>query len=459
MTTSTLNACITKLRTYNPIRITLKIRAIRGSLIEAEVPWGTYSHQSAGAQTTPLGKLSVGSKCRIISPGQLPVAAEIVALQPECIAIMALAPITELPLSATIELSQSQQGLHVPVGTKLLGRVLDSLGQPLDEAGPLQNTTTRSIHAQAPHVLKRKPITEIFSTGIASIDTLLTIGKGQRIGIFAGAGVGKSTLLSMLARHNEGEVTVAALIGERGREVNEFLQQTLTAKTRKQTVVVVASAADPPLRRVRAAYTATAIAEAFRAEGKAVVLIVDSLTRLAYAQRELGLLRGEPPVSRGYPPSVFTLFSELLERAGTSEHGSITAFYNVLVEGDELSEPISDAVRGILDGHIILDRKLAENGHFPAINIPQSISRLMHSITSAEHRAAAGTLRSWLAHYDEMATLVNMGAYVKGSDPRLEQALAKRPATLKLLQQAVTEKRTFATSLQELLTLCGNTPP
>jgi len=318
-------------------------------------------------------------------------------------------------------------GSDMPVGDPLLGRVLDGLGRPIDDLGPLGTVECAPLRAAALNPLAREPIAQALPTGVRAIDALLTCGRGQRIGLFGGSGIGKSTLLGMMARGTAAEVVVLALVGERGREVRSFLDHDLGPEGRARSVVVVSTSDDPPLVRLRAALGATAIAERFRASGRHVLLMMDSVTRVAMAQREIGLAAGEPPTAKGYPPSVFALLPGLLERAGALQGGgSITGFYSVLVDGDDTNEPIADAVRGILDGHIVLSRDLAGRNHYPAIDILQSISRTMPDVTARAHREKAGQVRDWLAALRDSEDLVNVGAYVAGSNPRIDAALARR---------------------------------
>jgi FliI/YscN family ATPase len=330
----------------------------------------------------------------------------------------------------------SGTALTVPVGDALLGRVIDGLGRPLDGLGPLGTTADASLRPEALNPMARQPVAVPLGTGVRAIDALLTCGRGQRVGVFGGSGVGKSTLLGMMARGTEADVVVLGLIGERGREVRSFLEHDLGPRGRERAVVVVSTSDSPPLARQRAAYAATAIAEAFRDQGRHVLLMMDSITRFAMAQREVGLAAGEPPTAKGYPPSVFARLPGLLERAGAIDgKGSITAFYTVLVDGDDHNEPIADAVRGILDGHIVLARDLAARNHYPAIDILHSISRTMPDVTTPEHRARAAAVRDWLATIRENEDLVSVGAYVAGSNPRIDLALAKREPVGRFLCQ------------------------
>jgi FliI/YscN family ATPase len=334
-------------------------------------------------------------------------------------------------------ITSSGDALTVPVGEALLGRVIDGFGNPLD-GGPVP-LTHDVAPLRPPHLnpMDRDPVTEPLGTGVRSIDALLTCGRGQRIGVFGGSGVGKSTLLGMMARGTEADVVVLGLVGERGREVRSFIEHDLGPRGLERSVLVVSTSDSPPLARQRAAYAATAIAETFRDQGRHVLLMMDSLTRFAMAQREVGLAAGEPPTAKGYPPSVFARLPGLLERAGALRgRGSITAFYTVLVEGDDTNEPISDAVRGILDGHIILSRDLAARNHYPAIDILHSVSRTMPAVTTLEHRQRAAAVREWLATLRDNEDLVSVGAYAAGSNPRVDAALGRREAIARFLCQS-----------------------
>ena len=341
--------------------------------------------------------------------------------------------------------------LSIPVGDRLLGRVIDGLGRPIDGRGPLQVYAQAPLKPPALNPLARDPIALPIGTGVRAIDALLTCGRGQRIGLFGGSGVGKSTLLGMMARGTEADVVVLALVGERGREVRTFLEHDLGPRGLERAVVVVSTSDSPPLLRLRAAYGATAIAEHFRAEGKNVLLMMDSVTRFAMAQREVGLAAGEPPTAKGYPPSVFAMLPGLLERAGNLRNrGSITAIYSVLVEGDDTNEPIADAVRGILDGHIVLSRELAGRNHYPAIDVLHSISRTMPDVTDVEHRSKAGQVREWMAALRDSEDLVSVGAYVAGANPRLDTALARRDLIQSLLCQPADTTCSFSDSRSSL---------
>ncbi len=337
----------------------------------------------------------------------------------------------------------------VMVGEQLLGKALDGLGQPLD-GEKLEYTDAYTIDAKAPDPMNRAIIDEVLPLGVKAVDGLLTIGKGQRIGIFAGSGVGKSTLLGMFARNTKADINVIALIGERGREVREFIERDLGPEGVKRSVLVIATSDKPALIRKKAAKTATAIAEYFRDQGKDVLLMMDSLTRFSMAQREIGLASGEPPVTRGYPPSVYSEMPKLLERAGNSEKGSITGLYTVLVDGDDFNEPITDTARGILDGHIVLSRKIAQKNHYPAIDVLASISRVMSSIATLEHKQLAGRLKAILATYQDAEDLINIGAYKQGSNKRIDEAISKIDAVNEFLCQDVNFKSDFVATVKQL---------
>jgi len=332
--------------------------------------------------------------------------------------------------------------LWIKVSDGLVGRVVNAIGEPLDDKGPVYGEK-RSVYQDPPHPLKRKIITEPLQTSIKAIDGLLTVGKGQRVGIFAGSGVGKSTLLGMIARNSSADVNVIILVGERGREVRKFIEEDLTEEGAKRSVVVVATSDQPALLRVKAVLTGMTIAEYFRDQGKDVLVMMDSVTRLAMAQREVGLSIGEPPTTRGYTPSVFALLPKILERAGNSDKGSITAFITVLVEGDDMNEPVADAVRSILDGHIVLSRALAHRAHYPAIDVLQSISRVMNDVVSAKHLKLANRMRELLAVYTEAEDLINIGAYQRGNNPKIDEALDYIDAINHFLLQQVKESYTL----------------
>lgn len=338
----------------------------------------------------------------------------------------------------------------VPFGSAILGRVLDGLGRPIDGSGLPEGLQRKPAFNTPPHPLRRQMIHRSLSLGVRSIDALATMGVGQRIGVFAGSGVGKSTLLGMVARNTSADVNVIALVGERGREVREFIEHDLGAEGLERSVVVVATSEQPALVRVKAAFTATAIAEGFRDEGRDVLLMMDSVTRFAMAQREIGLAIGEPPSSKGYTPSVFALLPRLLERTGNAERGSISAIYTILVEGDDTNEPIADTVRAILDGHIVLSRKLANAGHFPAVDVLSSLSRVMPLVTSEQDLAASNRLRELIAAYRDVEDLVSIGAYQKGSRPNADEAIEKWETIRAFLRQGRNESSTLSDSVARL---------
>jgi len=345
--------------------------------------------------------------------------------------------------------------LSVNASDEMLGQVLDGLGQPL-EGGFFEHGVPYNVDALPPDPMKRKIIDEILPLGVKAVDGLITIGKGQRIGIFAGSGVGKSTLMGMFARNTKADVNVIALIGERGREVKEFIERDLGEEGMARSVVVVATSDRPALERKKAAMTATAIAEYFRDQGKDVLLMMDSLTRFSMAQREIGLASGEPPVSRGYPPSVYAEMPKLLERAGRSDKGSITGLYTVLVDGDDFNEPITDTARSILDGHIVLNRKIAQKNHYPAIDVLASISRCMSQIATKEHKKAAGQVKSLMATYADAEDLINIGAYKAGSNPDIDDAIKKNKKIKEFLMQDTDEKVSFEQSVALLSSIISD---
>jgi flagellum-specific ATP synthase len=397
---------------------------------------------------------SLGEVCSIKSWDDETIClAEVVGFKNNRVLSMALGDINRI--SPGSEIVASGKSFSVPVGKKLLGRVIDGLGRPIDGKGWIEAEEIRSIYNQPPEPLERKRITEALATGIRAIDALLTCGKGQRIGIFAGSGVGKSTLMGMIARNTSADVNVIALIGERGREVRDFIEKELGEGGLSKSVVVVATSDKPPLIRVKSALVAITIAEYFRDQGLDVMFMMDSLTRVAMAQREVGLAIGEPPTTKGYTPSVFALLPKLVERAGTSSKGSITALYTILVEGDDLSEPIADSARSILDGHIVLSRKLANMGHYPAIDPLESISRLMPDIVSEKHRKSAEKIIDLLATFREAEDLINIGAYVRGSNPKIDKAIQMIDKIREFLKQDVKEKAEFEDSVNRLIELAN----
>lgn len=377
------------------------------------------------------------------------VKAEVVGFRDDRVLLMPYDNVEGVGLGSWVE--NTGAPLQVPVSEELLGLTLDGVGEPMNADSLGADCAHYSVEAAPPDPLSRKIIDEVLTLGVKAVDGLLTIGKGQRIGIFAGSGVGKSTLMGMFARNTKADINVIALIGERGREVREFIERDLGEEGMRRSVVVVATSDKPALIRKKAAQTATAITEYFRDQGKDVLLMMDSLTRFSMAQREIGLASGEPPVSRGYPPSVYAQMPKLLERAGNSDRGSITGLYTVLVDGDDFNEPITDTARGILDGHIVLSRQMAQKNHYPAIDILQSISRVMSSIITKEHKVAAGKMKQVLATYQEAEDLINIGAYKAGSNPDIDFAIDKIRAVNAFLQQQTDEKYTFEESLQQML--------
>ena len=389
----------------------------------------------------------IGDICSIRGDEGASALCEVVGFREDRVLLMPLGPLEGLSPGSEVE--ATGDSLRIAVGEPLLGRVLDGLCQPIDDLGPLGCDQSVRISRDPPAPLLRDRIDTPLATGVRVIDGLLTLGRGQRVGLFAGSGVGKSTLLGMIARGSEADVNVIALIGERGREVREFIERDL-GQARERSIVVVATSDQPPLLRVKGAFTATAVAEYFRDRGRKVTLMMDSITRFAMASRELGLAVGEPPTARGYTPSVFAALPRLLERAGCSERGSITAIYTVLVDGDDLQDPISDAVRGILDGHIVLSRDLANRGHFPSVDPLQSVSRLMTEIASPEHVRAAMQIRTLMAAKRDVEDLIRIGAYQAGSDPAADQAIAVEPALLRYLRQDVGERSDFAETVARL---------
>jgi type III secretion protein N (ATPase) len=392
-----------------------RVRAVTGLAVRATLP---------GAR--------IGEIVRIRRRGA-PLDAEIVAFSSGEIVALALGDVMGVGPDDIVE--GTGETLHVRVGPGLLGRVLDGLGRPLDGLGPIDAQGAIPVDRAPPPALERRPVKRVLPTGIRALDAFATLGQGQRVGLFAGSGVGKSRLLGSLARGAAVDVVVVALVGERGREVGDFIRDQLGEEGQKRAVVVVSTSDAPALERLRAAQVATTIAESFRDRGQSVLLLVDSITRVARAQRDVGLAAGEPPVRRGYPPSVFSMLPRLLERSGQAALGAITAVYTVLVEGDDLSEPIADEVRGLLDGHIILDRELAARGHYPAIDVLRSLSRVMGEVTSEAHQQAARTLRELLAAHESKRDLIALGAYVRGKDPLTDRALGAMPEILRLLRQ------------------------
>lgn len=426
------NEIIKRTETIQPVG---KVTEIVGLIIEADGP-----------------EASIGDLCYIYNRlDSEPLKAEVVGFKTCKILLMPLGSMEGLMPGALVK--NTGAPMRIKVGQQLLGRVLNGLGEPIDNLGNINCQSLYSTHADAINPLNRKLIREPLALGIRSIDGFITAGKGQRLGVFAGSGVGKSTTLAMMAKNTNADLNVIALIGERGREVREFIESTLGPDGMKRSIVVVATSEQPSLVKIKAAFVATAIAEYFRDQGKDVLFMLDSVTRIAMAQREVGLAVGEPPATRGYTPSVFALMPKLLERAGSNENGTITGLYTVLVEGDDFNEPISDTARSILDGHIMLSRDLAHKNHYPAVDVLESISRVMKECVSAEQSGAAGKVRTLLAAYRKNEDLINIGAYVKGADPVTDQAIALSGEINKFLCQSVDEKTNFEETRTALIAL------
>ena len=418
-------------------------------------------------------KLAVGSGCSVELPNGGAVDAEVVGFSGEKLYLMPASDIYGLVPGAKVvpvEVNQPaprsgrpnhprrrgpDRAKHVPVGDALLGRVLDGAGRPLDRLGPLLTEQSAPLQARPFNPLERLPITHTLDVGVRAINALLTVGRGQRMGLFAGSGIGKSVLLGMMARYTSADVIVVGLIGERGREVKEFIEDILGAEGLARSVVVAAPADTNPLMRLQGAAYATAIAESFRDQGKHVLLIMDSLTRFAMAQREIALAIGEPPVTKGYPPSVFAKLPQLVERAGNGNEaaGSITAFYTVLTEGDDQQDPIADSARAILDGHIVLSRSLADQGHYPAIDIEASISRVLPGLVSPQQLDLVRRFKSLNARYQRSRDLISVGAYASGNDPALDQAIQMHPKLERFLQQGMHERQTYTGCISQLTAL------
>lgn len=421
-----------KVASADTIKVTGKVKKVVGLAIEVD-----------GL------KASVGEVCNVITM-QNKVPCEVVGFRDNTLILMPLDEISGVAPGCQVE--ATGKSLAVRAGDDLLGCVLDGLGNPMN-GRKLRGTVEYPLQRKPPNPLERKRITKILSTGVRAIDGFLTCGEGQRIGIFAGSGVGKSTLLGMIARYSDADVNVIGLIGERGREVKEFIEKDLGEEGLKKSVVVVATSDQSALLRLKGAFTATSIAEYFRDKGLKVMLMMDSVTRFAMAQREVGLTIGEPPATKGYTPSVFAMLPKLMERSGTSDKGSITAFYTVLVDGDDMNEPIADAARGILDGHIVLSRKLAAKNHYPAIDILSSISRLMSEIADEKHKKKAGELRDILATYNESEDLINIGAYKKGTNPNIDRSIELIEPLNSFLKQGMQEHCPFNEMYSRLLSI------
>lgn len=398
---------------------------------------------------------SIGDVCKIhvqsTTQGHQEILAEVVGFKDEIVVLMPFTSLKDIAIGCLVE--GTNKALEIQVGDELIGKILDSMGRPIDGSILPKGLMSVQTEGEPPNPLTRPPINETLEVGVKAIDGMLTVGNGQRIGIFAGSGVGKSTLLGMIARNTKADLNVIALIGERGREVREFIERDLGPEGLKRSIIVAATSDQPALMRIKGAFTATAIAEHFRAQGLNVMLMMDSVTRVAMAQREVGLATGEPPAQKGYTPSVFAILPKLLERTGTNEHGSITAFYTVLVDGDDMNEPIADTVRGILDGHIVLDRNLANRGQYPAINVLKSVSRLMNHIATPEHVAAATKLRELYYTYAKNEDLINIGAYKRGSSAEVDLAIQYEPLITNFLKQGFMDPVSMEQTVNELTTL------
>jgi len=427
-----LSRCLKVVDDTSLVSVTGSVRQVIGMVIESQGPG-----------------IPVGSLCEVEVFGGVKIMAEVVGFRSGSVLLMPLSEMRGVEPGSRIRLISTQSA--VPVSETLLGRIIDGLGNPMDGKGPLLCDQIYPLYAEPLNPMSRKRINEPIDVGVRSINGMLTLGKGQRIGILAGSGVGKSTLLGMIARHTAADISVIALIGERGRELKEFIEKDLGPQGLARSVVVVATSDQPPLVRMRGAYLATTISEFFRDRGRDVILMMDSVTRFAMSSREVGLAIGEPPTSRGYTPSVFAQLPKLLERAGTCvDKGSITGIYSVLVEGDDMSEPIADAVRSIVDGHIILSRDLANQGHYPAIDVMGSVSRCMPDTVPQEQIVLAHRFLEMMAIYRKSEDLINIGAYAKGSNPKIDMALQMIDPMNNYLKQQVSERVSFSESVQQL---------
>ncbi len=432
-----LEKYIHTVKTAKTLRQIGKVIEIIGLIIEADGP-----------------EASIGDLCYIYNKmDEKPVAVEVVGFKESRILLMPLGSMDGLRPGATV--ISTGEPMKVKVGSQLIGRVLDGLGNPIDTLGEITTQELYSTQGELINPMARELIRSPLSLGIRSVDAFCTLGKGQRMGVFAGSGVGKSTTLAMMAKNTSADLNVLALIGERGREVREFIESTLGEEGMKRSIVVVATSEQPSLVKIKAAFVAMSIAEYFRDQGKDVLFMLDSVTRIAMAQREVGLAVGEPPATRGYTPSVFALMPKFLERAGSNEKGTITGLYTVLVEGDDFNEPISDTARSILDGHIMLSRELAHKNHYPAVDILQSISRVMNDVAPKEQKQAAAKLRNLLAVYKKNEDLINIGAYVKGSDPSIDKAIAYMTEINAFLQQSTSEKNEFDSTVNKMMELAN----
>ncbi|MCL2699869.1 MAG: flagellar protein export ATPase FliI [Defluviitaleaceae bacterium] len=411
--------------------------------------------QVVGLTIESLGPdVRLGNTCYIrATKHSEPVLAEVVGFRSSSILLMPLGNMQGIGPGSLVE--ATEKPITIKVSEELLGRVLNGLGQPMDGKPPITSGADFAVGNKPPDPLMRNRITQPLSLGVRTLDGLLTIGKGQRVGIFAGSGVGKSTLMGMIARNTSAEVNVIGLIGERGREVREFIEKDLGEEGLKRSVLIIATSDQPALVRIKAAEVATAVAEYFREQGRDVLLLMDSLTRFAMAQREVGLATGEPPVSRGYTPSVFAVMPKLLERAGNSQNGSVTGMYTVLVDGDDFTEPVTDTARGILDGHIVLSRKIASRNQYPSIDVLASVSRCMSDIVDADHKRISNEVKKLMAVYADAEDLVNIGAYVRGNNPEIDAAVEKNPAIRRFLSQATDEKVAFDETLAMMNEIVG----
>jgi type III secretion protein N (ATPase) len=439
-----LSEALSALDQVNPLRLAGRVTEVTGLVVRAKVPGVRIGELVTIDVDALAGTVESGSPKRL--------QAEVVGFRGDEAVLMPLGSVTGIGPDAVV--TPTSGSLCVRVGDGLLGRVLDGLGLPMDGAGPIVGKTCDwPIERPAPDPLRRKRIHRPLALGVRAIDAFATVGEGQRIGVFAGSGVGKSMLLGQIARQTEADVNVICLLGERGREVVEFLEDALGSTGRARSVVVCATSDTPSLVRLKSAFVATAIAEWFREQGKRVLLLMDSLTRFARAQREVGLAAGEPPARQGFPPSVFAMLPRLLERSGNAAHGSITALYTVLVAGGDMEEPIADEARAILDGHVVLSRELCERSHFPAIDVLASLSRAMGTIVDAEHAQAAARVRELLASYEHKRDLILLGAYKVGSDSRLDRAIAKIDSITAFLRQAADESSPAGETRKRLLSL------
>ncbi|MCB9365970.1 MAG: FliI/YscN family ATPase [Calditrichaeota bacterium] len=420
----------------SPVRAVGRVNSVRGLVLESKGP-----------------RSAIGNLCSITTAQGVKMA-EVVGFDGPNTLLMALQDLNGVcPGDEIVDLDRTQL---IPVGSQLLGRVINSLGEPIDDKGPIQAQAFRPLNAESPNPLRRPRVTKPLQVGVRAIDGLLTLGVGQRVGIFAGSGVGKSVLLGMMAKYTAADVIVVGLVGERGREVRDFLEDALGEEGLKRAVVVCETSDRWPLLRIKGAFAATTLAEYYRDQGLNVLLMMDSVTRVCHALREVGLSLNEPVATRGYPPSVFAALPKLLERTGNTEKGSITALYTVLVDGDDMLEPVADTMRSILDGHIVLSRKIAARSHYPAIDVLNSISRVMPQIVDKEHKAAVAKIKEWMSAYQDGEDLISIGAYARGSLPVLDQAIEKLPAIHALLRQDMNQGSTLTDAKQQLKALTAS---